>query len=73
MILHELGKSLEFPIYKFVKEALVRKFGADWYDELEAIAKIENNSFYLSLSIFFRTFRFFWFSDIIFFYERNNF
>ena len=25
----ELGKSLEFPIYKFVKEALVRKFGAD--------------------------------------------
>ena len=35
----ELGKSLEFPIYKFVREALIRKFGADSYDELEAIAK----------------------------------
>ena len=34
----QLGASLEVPIYKFVKEALVRKFGEDWYNELEAIA-----------------------------------
>ncbi|UOX34640.1 DUF3109 family protein [Flavobacterium sediminilitoris] len=33
-----LGKELEVPIYKFVKEALVRKFGQQWYDELEKVA-----------------------------------
>lgn len=33
-----LGKELQVPIYKFVKEALVRKFGADWYSELEQVA-----------------------------------
>ena len=33
-----LGKSLELPIYKFVKEALIRKFGSEWYAELEDIA-----------------------------------
>jgi len=26
------------PVYKFIKEALIRKFGQDWYDELENIA-----------------------------------
>jgi hypothetical protein len=31
---------LEVPVYKFVKEALVRKFGEDdWYAELETVAK----------------------------------
>ena len=34
-----LGKELQVPIYKFVKEALVRKFGEDWYAELEKIAQ----------------------------------
>jgi len=34
-----LGKELEVPIYKFVKEALVRKFGQQWYDELEKVAQ----------------------------------
>jgi hypothetical protein len=33
-----LGKELEVPVYKFVKEALVRKFGEDWYMELEKVA-----------------------------------
>jgi len=33
-----LGKQLQIPVYKFVKEALVRKFGEDWYAELEKIA-----------------------------------
>lgn len=33
-----LGKELQVPIYKFVKEALVRKFGEDWYIELEKVA-----------------------------------
>lgn len=28
------GKSLKVPLYKFLKEPLVRKYGQDWYDEL---------------------------------------
>jgi hypothetical protein len=27
------------PIYKFVKNALIRKFGEEWYEELELIAE----------------------------------
>jgi hypothetical protein len=34
-----LGKELEVPVYKFVKEALIRKFGEDWYMELEKVAQ----------------------------------
>tara|TARA_R110002012_G_scaffold83533_4_gene210161 strand:+ start:1229 stop:1801 length:573 start_codon:yes stop_codon:yes gene_type:complete len=30
-----LGKELQVPVYKFVKEALIRKFGTDWYNDLE--------------------------------------
>lgn len=33
-----LGKELQVPIYKFVKDALLRKFGEDWYAELEKTA-----------------------------------
>jgi hypothetical protein len=34
-----LGKELQIPIYKFVKDALIRKFGEDWYLELEKVAE----------------------------------
>lgn len=34
-----LGKELQVPVYKFVKEALIRKFGEAWYSKLEAAAK----------------------------------
>ena len=34
-----LGKELQTPIYKFVKEALIKKFGEDWYLEIEKTAK----------------------------------
>lgn len=34
-----LGAELQVPIYKFVKEALIRKFGASWYKELEQVAE----------------------------------
>ncbi|MCD8413977.1 DUF3109 family protein [Tenacibaculum dicentrarchi] len=34
-----LGKELQVPVYKFVKQALVRKFGQNWYDELEEVAE----------------------------------
>ena len=33
-----LGKELQVPVYKFVKEALIRKFGESWYAELEKVA-----------------------------------
>ena len=34
-----LGKSLKVPVYRFVKEALIRKFGAEWYEQLEKVAE----------------------------------
>lgn len=34
-----LGKELKVPVYKFVKEALIRRFGEHWYTELEKVAK----------------------------------
>ena len=34
-----LGKELKVPVYKFLKEPLIRKFGATWYSELEEKAK----------------------------------
>lgn len=34
-----LGSELQTPIYKFVKEALIKKFGEDWYMELEKVAQ----------------------------------
>lgn len=33
-----LGKELQVPVYKFVKAALIRKFGENWYAELEKVA-----------------------------------
>ncbi|MBD0831484.1 DUF3109 family protein [Aestuariibaculum sediminum] len=37
-----LGAELQVPVYKFVKNALIRKFGEDWYMELEEIANTKN-------------------------------
>lgn len=34
-----LGKELQVPVYVFVKEALIRRFGENWYTELEKVAK----------------------------------
>ncbi len=34
-----LGKELQVPVYKFLKEALIRKFGENWYLELEKTAE----------------------------------
>lgn len=40
----QLGESLQVPIYKFVKEGLIRKFGEKWYNELEVAAKDHRSS-----------------------------
>lgn len=34
----KLGNELKVPIYKFVKDGIVRKFGEDFYNELDEIA-----------------------------------
>jgi hypothetical protein len=31
----KLGKKLSVPVFRFVKDALIRKYGQAWYDELE--------------------------------------
>jgi hypothetical protein len=30
----ELGKKLKIPLYKFCRDALIRKYGKEWYDKL---------------------------------------
>ena len=32
------GAELHIPLYKFLKEPLIRRFGADWYEELCSVA-----------------------------------
>lgn len=34
----ELGKQMQMPVYRFLKEPLIRAFGQDWYDECELVA-----------------------------------
>ena len=34
----EKGKALHLPVYQFLKEPLIRRFGEAWYDELCAVA-----------------------------------
>lgn len=33
-----LGKRLDMPLYRFLKEPLIRRFGAEWYEELCGVA-----------------------------------
>jgi Fe-S-cluster containining protein len=33
------GKSLQVPVYRFLKEPLIRQFGEAWYAELEEVAE----------------------------------
>jgi hypothetical protein len=39
----KLGESLQVPVYKFLKDSLIRKYGNDWYDELSQIAEQLNS------------------------------
>ncbi|MCX6291640.1 MAG: DUF3109 family protein [Bacteroidetes bacterium] len=34
----KLGDSLKVPLYKFLKDSLIRKYGEDWYAQLENMA-----------------------------------
>ena len=35
----DLGAELKVPVYKFLKDPLIRKYGKDWYEKLEAQIK----------------------------------
>ena len=35
-----LGKKLKLPVYSFVKDALTRKYGQEWFSELDKAAKL---------------------------------
>jgi hypothetical protein len=34
----ECGRAAKLPLYKFLKEPLIRKYGEAWYEEVEAVA-----------------------------------
>lgn len=38
-----LGKKLEVPVYEFLKEPIVRRFGKEFYAALDKVAKMHNN------------------------------
>ncbi len=38
------GKSAKLPLYKFLKEPLIRKYGKEWYSEVEIAAEYLVNS-----------------------------
>ncbi|NDV45774.1 DUF3109 family protein [Paludibacter sp. 221] len=35
----KLGSKLQVPVYKFLKEPLIRKFGEEWYEQMEIAEK----------------------------------
>lgn len=40
----QLGESLKMPIYKFLKEPLIRKYGEAWYKELVVVIEEKENA-----------------------------
>lgn len=40
----KLGKSLQVPVYRFLKDSLIRKYGKEWYKELELAADLLEES-----------------------------
>lgn len=43
----QLGKKLQLPLYQFLKEPLIRRFGQAWWDECEVVAKELKKAGYL--------------------------
>lgn len=37
------GKKLDVPVYKFLKEPLIRKYGQEWYEQLELASELKLN------------------------------
>ena len=40
----DCGAKLDVPLFRFLKEALTRKYGAEWYEELELIDQVRNSN-----------------------------
>lgn len=40
----ECGAKLDVPLYKFLKDALIRKYGKGWYEELEMIDQLRKQN-----------------------------
>jgi hypothetical protein len=40
----ECGSKLEVPVFKFLKEPLIRKFGEKWFEELEEVFHARKNA-----------------------------
>ena len=38
------GKSIKLPLYKFLKEPLIRKYGEEWFQEVELAAEYLNST-----------------------------
>jgi hypothetical protein len=38
------GEEQKIPVYRFLREAIIRKKGKDWYHELEQVGKDWDNS-----------------------------
>ncbi|NQY66334.1 MAG: DUF3109 family protein [Flavobacteriales bacterium] len=38
------GDKLDVPVYEFLKEPLIRKFGQDWYTQIEIAAELKKQS-----------------------------
>ena len=39
----DLGEKLKVPVYKFLKEPLIRRYGADWYEELCELVEAQSS------------------------------
>lgn len=39
-----LGEEKNVPVFRFVKDALIRRFGAAWYEDLEAVYAFKNQN-----------------------------
>lgn len=46
----ELGKRMNLPLYKFLREPLIRAFGQEWWNELEIVAEELGKQGYLDVS-----------------------
>ncbi len=44
----ELGKRMGIPVYRFLKEPLIRRFGQEWYDECLVVAEELRKAGYLN-------------------------
>jgi hypothetical protein len=40
----EYGNQLKLPVYQFLKEPLIAKYGTEWFEELEEMVRLRNEN-----------------------------